>query len=100
MSCPCHSSTKTTLPPVEIHLPGLQGPIGPQGEQGKEGPPGPPGPMPELVGVVLYDDVQYLSEAQKAVARLNIGAAPSAIPDLKTIYEKAKLEGESNACTE
>ena len=91
MNCHCYPTSRTTLPPVAIHLPGLQGPIGPEGPEGKEGPPGPPGPQPELVGVVKTDEQQFLDETQKLMARVNIGAAPDVIPDLKTIYEKAKL---------
>ncbi len=94
MNCCDHWHSRTTLPPLAIHVPGLQGPTGPEGKEGKEGkegPMGPPGPQPELVGVVKVDEMQFLDEAQQAMARYNIGAAPNVMPDFKTIYEQAKL---------
>lgn len=61
MSCGCGcDSPKTTAQPVIIHVPGLQGPRGPAGEA--------------TSGAVIYDEVQELSELQKAQARENIGA--------------------------
>lgn len=61
-SCGCGDSTKTTLPPVIVHVPGLQGPQGPAGEGGGS------------TNIVRYDIPQDLSELQQAQARENIGA--------------------------
>ena len=64
----------------------LQGPAGSQGEKGDKGdkgdtgatgPQGPEGPVGGASNFVRYDAAQTLTDAQKAQARSNIGAAPS-----------------------
>lgn len=60
----------------------LQGPAGSQGEKGDKGdtgatgPQGPEGPVGGASNFVRYDAAQSLTDAQKAQARGNIGAAP------------------------
>lgn len=56
---------------------GPQGPRGVQGPQGATGPQGPEGPAGGASNFVRYDASQALTDAQKAQARSNIGAAPS-----------------------
>lgn len=100
MSCPC-TSGKTTLPPVIVHTPGIQGPRGPQGEKGERGEKGEKGDPGEVVirGGLRYDIEQNLTDLEKSTARKNIDAAgieDVTVPDLTEIYVNARdslLEG-------
>lgn len=100
MSCPC-TSGKTTLPPVIVHTPGIQGPRGFRGEKGDRGEKGEKGDPGEVVirGGLRYDIEQSLTDLEKSVARKNIDAAgieDVTVPDLTEIYVNARdslLEG-------
>lgn len=107
MSCPCNTS-RTTLPPAFVNVPGLQGPRGEKGEKGdpgETGPRGPQGPKGEdavlvIKGGIRYDIEQSLTDLEKSTARKNIDAAgieDVQVPDLTEIYVNARdslIEGE------
>lgn len=95
MSSCCHHDGRTTLPPVIVHVPGIQGPRGPKGEQGERGEKGEKGDPGEVVirGGLRYDIEQNLTDLEKATARKNIDAAgieDVSVPDLTEIYLNAR----------
>lgn len=71
MSCGCGGG-RTTLPPIIVNVPGLQGPAVDVSVLQE--------------GLVKFTEKQELSDAQKEIARKNIGAADDEVPDLETIY--------------
>ena len=75
MSCNCNSR-RTTLPPIIVNVPGLQGPAVDANEL--------------LKGVIRYDQFLDLNDDQKALVREQIGAAADLVPDLRNVYLKAK----------
>lgn len=66
---------------VEVYIPGVQGPAGKDAT---------------TMGVVCFNIPQDISQEFQEQARVNIGAAPSEIPDLLTIYLNAKNGGSLN----
>lgn len=76
MSYVCGSG-RTTLPPIVVQVPGLQGPEVDAEEL--------------LKGVIRYDRFVELTDDQKETVRLQIGAASAdGVPDLRDVYLQAK----------